>query len=1148
MKMKAVPARQVIEEAIATNDRLGHENLGSLSYTHGFLPRQQPAMTLSASHRAWDQVANDIPHLFRTYAVRKTLDEMPMLSALAEDLSDVDLLRASSLFSILAHLYWYCEPEPPEQGIPPQIQRPWEQISQRLERPAPHLSFIDLNTHNWQLIDPTLAQPFVVENLRMAIPLIGNEDERRFQMTPIAMLYLFSPLLEAMLTAQEAVLHDEPDALMEALIQISEATKYLTYVSLQKVNPNPYSETYINPVVWGKTAALFASPFQTQNAPPGPSGTAIPSFTSMDIFFGRKRYQTTVGHETDRTRLFFPKHWREWLTALEQVSVPDYVMQKGHRTLKGIFDEARDTYAGESGLLSRHRLKAYGFLDLSFKAGRVKTLGGMAGSYSERVWDRLAVELDHSRLERYGLYPQTTHMVPVKRVKTIADHAGQIVRQVVFDIADTGIRYQAGDRCGVLPENSVELIDKTLAALHATGDEMIQLNAVWRWHVNLRDGYQEAAELPLRTLLRFARIRPVDRGVALALYALTSNARVQRILDTWTEDQWEVWDLLNLLAEAGYNTKRLWKAIPGDHEHICRIIMPERWRLYSISSIMGEGTDELSLTVGELRYSTQDSDTTQATERQGTGSSFLARIAAGEAAQGRVSIKVVHPARFSLPQDATNPIVMFAGGTGISPMRGLIEARMRTPAAGATWLFFGTRSPEEFYYQDEFAPYVAAGKLNVRVAFSRVDVETAFDPTAGQFAIREGQRRHIDKEMLKDDNARLLWEMLRSEDDGGQGATLYLCGRTSFANSVLETIKVIIARYAEAGTLEERDEIARNTLYRLIGQDRLMLEIFTTYSGTHLDAHKPQYTISEVVLHNDDEHGYWIIVSGRVYDVNAFNHIHPGGAKIIQSYSGLDATNAYQKIEHHTNSEVDAMLGMYELGVLRMPDFGQEWGVALSEQGLRVITLRDAYYAWVDLLFMVTEIENAVLNDFRVRHEPFTDIERPERVLLTPSKIEQLGLVHERLVTGYLDHVLGSPLPTLWSLTIGLLGWQHLDARWMQQTLTAIQGSEAAANARDLARGMRERLQGDAGRLTATHDEFVRTYGAMCDLLENEDRHIIRALKMALREGVMAFEALERQTIRQGGNRLVAALQTIPNVLEEFYMRLQEAANAVTDH
>jgi hypothetical protein len=40
---------------------------------------------------------------------------------------------------------------------------------------------------------------------------------------------------------------------------------------------------------------------------------------------------------------------------------------------------------------------------------------------------------------------------------------------------------------------------------------------------------------------------------------------------------------------------------------------------------------------------------------------------------------------------------------------------------------------------------------------------------------------------------------------------------------------------------------------------------------------------------------------------------------------------------------------LYERGVLREPDFGQVWGVALSDRGLRFVPLRDVYRAWTDL-------------------------------------------------------------------------------------------------------------------------------------------------------------------------------------------------------
>ena len=1125
-KLEIAPARIVLEAALARNDALGHDNFGSLSYSHGFLPRREPLRALPPSHRAWDEIAYAIPALFRNYRVRQAVHELPILSA--DDLPDEYLLRASSLFGILAHLYWYCEPDPPEAGIPPPIQRPWEQIADRLERLAPHLSFIDLNSHNWNFIDPALDNPFVVENLRLAIPMVGNEDERRFQMTPVQMLYEFAPLLETMLTAQEAVLRDDPRALTAALVVISDALKYQTFHTLMQVNPNPYSDHYINPVVWGKTAALFASPFQPNNAVPGPSGTAIPSFTSLDIFFGRKSYSTSVGTQTDRTRGWFPRHWRDWLAALEVVSVPEYVARHSDRTLKGIFDEARDAYAGESGLLSRHRLKVYGFLDLSFKAGRVKTLGGTSGSYSERVWDRVAVELDEARLERYGRYLPTTYLVKVKRVASLGE-GSQPAHRIVFDIAGTGIRYQAGDRCGILPRNSPELVEQTLTALRATGDEIIHLTESWRAHVHLRDGFQNVTELPLRKLLEFGQIRPVSRAAALHLFRLTNNARLRRILDAWAEDQWELWDLLELLAEAGYNPRRLWKAIPGDIEHICRVIAPEHWRLYSISST---APDELHLTIGDLHYQTSATDVSRAAERRGTGSGFLARLCAGEISE-RVSVKIVHPARFSLPADASRPVVLIAGGTGIAPMRGLIEERAQTPGAGATYLFFGTRTRDEFYYQPEFELLISEGKLQVVTAFSREDVTAHFNPQSASFDFVPAQREHLDRELLSDQHAHLLWDLLRPVKDGGLGAYVYICGRTAFASTILDVLVEIMARHAPG-------EAARQMFYTMVGEDRLAIEVFTSYMGAHFAEVKQRFNISDVVLHNDDEPGYWIIISGRVYDMNAFNPIHPGGAKIIQSYSGMDATLAYQKVEHHVNSEVDAMLGMYELGVLRQPDFGQEWGVALSDQGLRVITLRDAFYAWVDLLYMIVEIENAVLNDFRIRREPFTDLEAADNVFLTPSKAQQIGLAHERLLSNYVDHVLSAPLETLWTLTIGLLGRPDLDARWMGQAMRRLRVSESAQAMLNLGQLLRDLIKQDADLAPDDPSIWEAHYGGLCDRLEVQDRHLIRQLKLTARAGVMVFEAYEQETIRQGSERLIEVLQAFPILMELYYSQVTE--------
>jgi sulfite reductase alpha subunit-like flavoprotein len=346
------------------------------------------------------------------------------------------------------------------------------------------------------------------------------------------------------------------------------------------------------------------------------------------------------------------------------------------------------------------------------------------------------------------------------------------VSRVTLDISGTGIRYQPGDRCAILPENDPQLVELTLEALRATGDEPIPLNAVWRTAVQLRDGYQDSVVLSLRTLLTFGRIRPVMRAIAKSLYSITSNEKLHHIIEARAEDQWELWDVLNVLAEGGFNPKRLWKATLGEREHITRIVPPETFRTYSISSIMdGGNVNEMQLTIGGLHYQTKETPVSRAATRTGTGSSFLGRVTAQtESEARRISIKIIHPPRFSLPADARRPVVMFAGGTGIAPFRSMLQARVAE--SNENWLFFGTRTRAELYYQNEWMQMVSDGRLHLRTAFSQEDTSVS--------------RGYIDAIMLTPEVKEKLWELIE------QGAYFYVCGRTGFAKTVMTAMQRII--------------------------------------------------------------------------------------------------------------------------------------------------------------------------------------------------------------------------------------------------------------------------------------------------------------------------------------------------------------------
>ena len=46
------------------------------------------------------------------------------------------------------------------------------------------------------------------------------------------------------------------------------------------------------------------------------------------------------------------------------------------------------------------------------------------------------------------------------------------------------------------------------------------------------------------------------------------------------------------------------------------------------------------------------------------------------------------------------------------------------------------------------------------------------------------------------------------------------------------------------------------------------------------------YSLAEIAKHNNKENGVWIIVEGRVYDINNYLVDHPGGEDILIDGAG----------------------------------------------------------------------------------------------------------------------------------------------------------------------------------------------------------------------------------------------------------------------
>ena len=1088
-----VPSRAALVAAEEANRAAGHENGGFVSSAHGFVPVGEPALSLPPSHAAWDDLAERLPELYRNVRVRPAIAALPVLDASEDALADEHLLRAVTLLSILAHAWVRIENSDAGE-IPPAVLEPWTQVCRRLGRSEAFMQYNDLILTNWRVRAGHSRGGMDIEDLELLVPTVGNQTEQVFYLTQIEMTAKAAPLVEAVVRAQEAIAADDAAGVKEQLLVMLDVVRALVERSFVKIDPNPLAATHCDPVIWGTTVGPFGVSLHPHV--PGPGGTANPVFHLVDSFLGRHEYGSQLGEEAHRLHAVAPPLQRQFIDAVRQTSLTEFVARARSRSLSGLVETVLDAYAGDQGIITAHRIKAYGFLEVAFKVGRSMTLGGFQGLFRDRPWKQVDSELEITRLERDVAALRQVHRAAVaERTNPAAADDGSVAR-VSLDIAERGVAYRAGDRCGVLAENDPALVDRVLAVLGASPDDVVPLTPSWVKVLKARPGFEAATELRLGDFLRFAKLRPVLRDTAKALLAVSVSPRLAQVVEARTEDQWELWDLLQLVHDDGYDVSRLVTSEAWQEEALAYVVPPEPFRMYSVSSAPDLGEDglprTLDLTVGSLRYESQGQG------RTGTASSFLIDRADDAA------IRIVHPRSFRLPDDPARPIVMFAAGTGIAPFRGFLQ----TPRTGEAWLFVAARDRGHLLYEDELA---SVPRLHMRTALS--------------------SEQRLEQVMEADDNAEALWSLM-TEQDG----VFYVCGRPGFASDVLESL-VRIARTRVAD-----ENAARRVIRQLVADRRLMMDIFTAFAPVTAQRREDAgaHDASEVVLRNDDEHGYWIVVDGMVYDMTEFVHLHPGGKKIIVESAGIDASREYRAVLHHQNSEIDAMLSMYKIGAVRRLRFGGEWGIVLTPDGFQYLSLHDAYRTWVRALYLVVEMQNALNNDFSYMALPTVMGETGEE--LTPLKLMLFGNTHLRFFDHYFHGSLGEDLQLLWSITAGMCANEQPLKR-LSSALDEVLSSDDAKTVERFGARLHGLYQEGSERVDdAGFWDMVRGLAAA---VEAADRGFLTAMKMALREGVMVFERLEADTLRSGGPALVDALLAVPGVAAAYYRDLIARVQAV---
>ena len=325
-----------------------------------------------------------------------------------------------------------------------------------------------------------------------------------------------------------------------------------------------------------------------------------------------------------------------------------------------------------------------------------------------------------------------------------------------FDLAGSGLPYEAGDALAVVPHNAPDVVDALLAAAKLDGEA----------EVSLKDGNFTLRE----ALSRHLDITALSKPVINRYNEFAQSKSLDELLNDKEKlnDYMHGREFIDLLQD--------YPAPEIDAQGLAGIFRKLPPRLYSIASSPKAHEDEVHLTVGVVRYDSHGRT------RKGVCSSYLADLLEEG---GTADVFVTPNKHFKPPATPDAPVIMVGPGTGIAPFRAFVEERVATGAQGKNWLIFGDQHYlTDFLYQTEWQSYLKDGILTrLDLAFSRDQAEKVYV-------------QHRMKE-----NAAELYQWLQD------GAYFYVCGDASrMAHDVDRALHEIIA---EQGGLDEEAAAAR---------------------------------------------------------------------------------------------------------------------------------------------------------------------------------------------------------------------------------------------------------------------------------------------------------------------------------------------------
>ena len=365
-------------------------------------------------------------------------------------------------------------------------------------------------------------------------------------------------------------------------------------------------------------------------------------------------------------------------------------------------------------------------------------------------------------------------VVAYRELRDPSDPGSTVHMEIDISNHMSSMKYQTADNLGILPKNDSALVESVAKSLGYDLDQLFHLTPS-------ADESSSKHTLPFPT--------PCTVRECLERYCdLTGSPRRSDLkqLAPYARDEMDRKALLRMSSKEGkaeYKEKivegfigigdivtRLCSSIVCPLEHFVMVCPRLQPRYYTISSSSTVHPETIHIT-----YALLEDEKKTGGKFTGLCSGFLSSLSKGD------MVRVfVRDSTFRLPKQPERPVIMIGPGTGIAPMRAILQERgyekksIGEIAQGPNILYFGCKNRSlDYIYRDELEAFSNEGTLTqLHLAFSREQAEKVY---VQHLLAKRGAE---------------TWKLI---DDGK--ASIFVCGAVKMGADVDHTLQDIIVEH-----------------------------------------------------------------------------------------------------------------------------------------------------------------------------------------------------------------------------------------------------------------------------------------------------------------------------------------------------------------